>query len=458
VKRTLAAFAAASGATLLGGDRDFGVVSTDSRTLPAGALFVALRGERFDGHDFAAAAVGRGAVAVLVERDLGLPVPQLLARDPLAALSAAAAAWRAGFDIPVVGVAGSNGKTTTKEMVAAILAERGPVLATRGSLNNHIGVPLTLFGIGPEHRAAVIEIGANHPGEVAALAALARPTVGLVTNAGAEHLEGFGSLDGVARAEGELFGSLPADGTAVINADDAYAGLWRTLSTAGRTVTFGTHEADVRARGARLGVEDGAWATRFELETLQGAVSVRLALPGLHNVVNAAGAAAAALACGATPAQVAVGLAQVRPVAGRLQLKPGAGGAWIVDDSYNANPSSAIAGLDVLAALPGEHWLVLGDMAELGAHAEAAHAEVGRHARLTGVTRLEAVGEHARHAVAAFGAGGRWHADASALADALRPALRPGVTVLVKGSRVNRLERVVGALEATPARAAGATH
>jgi UDP-N-acetylmuramoyl-tripeptide--D-alanyl-D-alanine ligase len=253
------------------------------------------------------------------------------------------------------------------------------VLATRGTLNNHIGVPLTLFGIGPEHRAAVIELGANHPGEVAALAALASPNVGLVTNAGAEHLEGFGSLDGVARAEGELFAGLPASGVAVINADDAYADLWRGMSTAGRITSFGTGPADVRARNARLGVVEGAWSTRFDLETPGGAVAIRLCLPGLHNVSNAAGAAAAALACGTTLAEVAAGLARVQPVAGRLQLKPGAAGAWIVDDSYNANPSSAMAGLDVLAGLPGEHWLVLGEMAELGAHADAAHAEVGRH-------------------------------------------------------------------------------
>jgi UDP-N-acetylmuramoyl-tripeptide--D-alanyl-D-alanine ligase len=458
MKRTLAAFAAASGAKLLGEDRAFGTVSTDSRSLPEGSLFVALRGERFDGHDFAAAAVERGAVAVLVERDLGLAVPQLVAKDSLAALSAAAAAWRAGFDIPVVGVAGSNGKTSTKEMVAAILAERGPVLATRGTLNNHIGVPLTLFGIDAGHRFAVIELGANHPGEVAALAALARPTVGLVTNAGAEHLEGFLTLDGVARAEGELFERLPPAGTAVINADDAYAGLWRRMATAGHVVTFGTGEADVRARDPRLSVEHGAWATRFELDTPQGTVAVRLSLPGLHNVSNAAGAAAAALACGATLPEVAAGLARVQPVAGRLQLKPGAGGAWIVDDSYNANPSSAIAGLDVLASLPGERWLVLGEMAELGAQAESAHAEVGRHARATGVTRLEAIGTNTPQAVAAFGAGARWHADAAALVATLRPDLRPGVTVLVKGSRVNRLERVVDALVATPPRAAGTTH
>lgn len=458
MKRTLAEFARAAGARLVGEDRAFGEVSTDSRTLTAGALFVALRGERFDGHDFAAAAVARGAVAAVVERELPLPVPQVVARDSLAALSAAAAAWRAGFDVPVVGVAGSNGKTSTKEMVAAILGERAPVLATRGTLNNHIGVPLTLFGLDARHRAAVIELGANHPGEVAALAALARPTVGLVTNAGAEHLEGFGSLDGVARAEGELFESLPASGIAVVNADDAYAALWRGMTKAARVVTFGTGRADVRARNVRLAVEEGAWATRFDLDTPAGAVGVRLALPGLHNVVNAAGAAAAALACGASLEEIAAGLARVRPVAGRLQLKRAACGAWIVDDSYNANPSSAIAALDVLAALPGEHWLVLGEMAELGDHADAAHAEVGRHARATGVVRLEAIGRHTPQAVAAFGTGGHWHADAAALLESLRAGLKPGVTVLVKGSRVNRLERVVDALVAAPPAAAGARH
>jgi UDP-N-acetylmuramoyl-tripeptide--D-alanyl-D-alanine ligase len=458
MKRSLAALAAAAGAKLLGEDRAFGEVSTDSRTIAPGALFVALRGERFDGHDFAAAAAERGAVAALVERDLGLAVPQVVAPDSLAALSTAAAAWRAGFGIPVVGVAGSNGKTTTKEMIASILARRGPVLATRGTLNNHIGVPLTLFGIAAEHGAAVIEIGANHPGEVAALAAIARPTVGIVTNAGAEHLEGFGDLDGVARAEGELFESLAPGAIAVINADDAYAGLWRAMARRARPLTFGTGPADVRARDARLAVEDGAWATRFELHTPQGSAPLRLRLPGMHNVANAAGAAAAAMACGATLQDVAEGLAQVRPVAGRLQLKPAAGGAWIVDDSYNANPSSAIAGLDVLAALPGEHWLVLGEMAELGAHSAAAHEDIGRHARATGVARLEAVGPTTPRAVAAFGTGGRWHADADALVAALRPDLREGVTVLVKGSRVNRLERVVAALAPVPAHAAGATH
>ncbi len=458
MKRTLASFAAAAGARLVGEDRAFGVVSTDSRTIPSGALFVALRGERFDGHDYAAAAAERGAVAALVDRELDLPVPQLIAADTLVALSAAAAAWRAGFDIPVVGVAGSNGKTSTKEMVAAVLARRGPVLATRGTLNNHIGVPLTLFGLGAEHRAAVIELGANHPGEVAALAALARPTVGLVTNAGAEHLEGFGTLDGVARAEGELFEALGPGATAVINADDAYAGLWRDMAGAARIVTFGTGAADLRAREVRLSVEGGRWSTSFVLDTPAGTAQLRLALPGAHNVANAAGAAAAAMACGATLEQVVDGLARVEPVAGRLQLKAGAAGAWIVDDSYNANPSSAIAGLDVLAALPGEHWLVLGEMAELGEHAGAAHEQVGRHARETGVARLEAIGPTTPRAVAAFGAGGRWHADADSLVATLRPALREGVTVLVKGSRINRLERVVDALAPAPARAAGATH
>jgi len=458
MSRSLAFFAESSGARLVGADCEFAAVSIDSRTLAPGDLFVALRGERFDGHDYAAAAVERGAVAVVVERDLGLPVPQLIAPDSLAALAAAAAAWRRRFSIPVVGVAGSNGKTTTKELLAAILAGSGPVLATRGNLNNHIGVPLTLFRIGAEHHAAVIEIGANHPGEVAALAALARPGVGLVTNAGAEHLEGFGSLEGAARAEGELFAALPDDGAAIINADDAFAALWRDMAGSRRQLTFGRHAADVRARNARCGIEAGAWLTTFDLDTPLGSAAIRLALPGLHSVSNAAGAAAAALACGASLAEVAVGLARVQPVAGRMQLKAARGGAWLVDDSYNANPSSVEASLGVLAGLDGERWLVLGEMAELGAHSLAAHAEAGRQARAAGVTRLHAVGQATTAAVEAFGNGANWYAEVPALAERLRGELHPGLTVLVKGSRVNRLERVVEALVVAPPSAAAVAH
>ncbi len=455
MKRTLAFFAAAAGGRLAGADAPFLAVSTDSRTLAAGDLFVALRGEHFDGHDYAAAAAARGACAAVVARELTLDIPQVVVADTLAALGATAGAWRGQFTLPLVGVGGSNGKTTTKELLAEILRCSGKVLATHGNLNNHIGVPLTLFRLTRDHGAAVVEMGANHAGEIAALARIAQPTVGLVTNAGAEHLEGFGSLEGVARAEGEMFAGLGYGATAVINADDVFCGLWRGLSKAGRTVTFGLAEgADFRARPLSFGIGDGAWISRFELDCPAGRGVVQLALPGRHNVLNATAAAAAAWACGAVLEDIVTGLGAVRPVSGRLELKRLPGGAWLIDDTYNANPSSALAGLEVLTELDGERWLVLGEMAELGEHATAAHVDVAYAARRSGVSKLFAVGAATRPTVEAFGAGGRWFADAGALIAALAGAAPAGTTVLVKGSRVNRLERVVGALLA-PLAAAG---
>lgn len=453
MSRTLGFLVRACDGRLVGGDCGFGAVSIDSRTLEPGDLFVALKGERFDGHDFAAAAVGRGAAALLVSRQLPLGVPQVVVADTLEALARGAQAWRQQFTLPLVGVGGSNGKTTTKEMLAAILARLGETLATRGNLNNHIGVPLTLFRLAPGHRTAVVEMGANHAGEIARLVDIASPTVGLVTNAGAEHLEGFGSLEGVARAEGEMFAGLDGAATAVMNADDAFAPLWRELSGTARIVSFGIdNEADFRALSLSSWIEDGAWVSSFDLATPAGTVRAGIALPGRHNVLNAAAAAAAAWACGASPQQIVDGLAAVSPVRGRLQLKPAHGGAWLIDDSYNANPSSALAGLEVLGSLGGERWLVFGEMAELGEHAVSGHAEVGRAARAQGVSRLFAVGPTTLHTVEAFGQGGAWFPDSNALAAAVRELLRPGVTVLVKGSRVNRLETVVGSLvEAPPA-------
>jgi UDP-N-acetylmuramoyl-tripeptide--D-alanyl-D-alanine ligase len=454
MNRRLSFLAQACGGRLAGADCEFGAVSIDSRTLAPGDLFVAIRGERFDGHDFAAGARDRGACALLVSRPLPIELPQVVVDDTLAALAQGAAAWRREFTVPLVGVGGSNGKTTTKELLAAILRRRGPTLATHGNLNNHIGVPLTLFRLDPSHGSAVIEMGANHAGEIAALVAIAAPTVGLVTNAGAEHLEGFGSLEGVARAEGEMFAGLAQDATAVVNADDAFAPLWREMCTAGRMLTFGhRRDADFRARNVACGIEGGAWMTRFDLVTPAGEVEVRLGLSGLHNVLNAAGAAAAAFAAGAGPADIAAGLADVRPVRGRLQLRAARHGAWVIDDSYNANPTSALAGLEVLGSVEGERWLVLGEMAELGEHAASGHVEVGRAARQQGVTQLFAMGPMALHAVEAFGHGGRWFPDAEALVAALATSLHPGVVLLVKGSRVNRLERVVEALAEPPAAA-----
>jgi len=457
MKRSLAHFAGAMRGRLQGADAAFGAVSTDSRTLAAGELFVALAGPSFDGHDFVAAAAARGAAGAVVARPLPVAVPQIVVDDTLRALQRAAEAWRRQFAIPVVAVAGSNGKTTTKELIATVLAGRGPCHATRGTLNNHIGVPLTLLALDERHASAVIEIGANHPGEVAELVVLARPTVGIVTNAGAEHLEGFGSLEGVARAEGELYAGLEPGATAIINADDAFAPLWQSMSGAARRLSFGRGPgADFRVAGAVRAEGPAGQTQRFELATPDGEVAVRLGLAGRHNVLNALGAAAAAHAAGADLATIAAGLGRMRPVRGRLEVKAAANGACLIDDSYNANPSSLSAGLDVLGAAPGERWLVLGDMAELGAAAREAHLSAGREARAAGVTRLFAVGALTGDAVAEFGAGAEWFADGAALAARVAPLLRAGVTVLVKGSRLNRLERVVDALRATEPASPGA--
>lgn len=432
---------------LVGEDRAFDSVSTDSRTLRPGALFVALSGENFDGHDFVTAAAERGAVAVLVGRTLPIGIPQVVVSDPLAALSAFAREWRRQFAIPVIGVTGSNGKTTTKELIASILTRIGPTLVTQGNLNNHIGVPLTLLGLTREHRFAIIEMGANHQGEIAHLMSLAEPTIGIVTNAGAAHLEGFGSLQGVALGKGEMFRALPSDGVAVINADDAFASMWRDNRAAEKLLTFGfEQQASFMAHKVSAKSDTAGFSIEFELVTPEGARSATLALAGLHNLRNALGAAAAAYAAGASVDDIVAGLAAMRPVAGRLELKPASNGAFLVDDSYNANPSSLKAGVDALRDFGGKRWLVLGEMKELGASADALHAEVGRYAREAGIERLLAVGERSRFAVEAFGPGAQWFADLDALIADARSSLRAGVAVLIKGSRANKLERVAAAL------------
>jgi UDP-N-acetylmuramoyl-tripeptide--D-alanyl-D-alanine ligase len=451
VKRTLAQFAAVCGGRLEGADAEFADVLIDSRKVRGGDLFLALPGEHTDGHVFVGAAAAAGAVGAVVSRKIDVPLPQVLVSDVARALSLAGAAWRAAFRAPVVGVAGSNGKTTTKEMLSSILAQRGECLATRGNLNNHVGVPLTLLRLHPGFQSAVIEMGANHAGEIAELVQLAKPGVGLITNAGAEHLEGFGSLDGVARAEGEMVAGLEAGGTAIINADDAYAPLWRELTRA-RVVSFGlAADAEVRALDLRLDAAADGFLTRFDLQCALGTAPVALALAGRHNVYNALAAAAAAMAAGATLAQVSAGLGDVRSVAGRLQFRPVAGGAWLIDDTYNANPSSAQAALEVLSELPGRRWLVLGDMAELGHFAPASHRVLGALARRLGVERLYTFGPLAALAAESFGAGAETYTDINALVRAFGGALPGEVRLLVKGSRVNKLERLVASLTGAPA-------
>ena len=459
MNRTLAAAARAIGGMLHGPDRAYGAVNSDTRKLAAGELFVALKGPNFDGNDFLATAAGAGAAGALVHQHQpqvlaagGGPFAQIVVPDTLEGLSKLAAAWRAQFGYPVLGVGGANGKTTVKEMTSQILARRGPCLATRGNLNNHIGVPLTLMRLESAHRAAVIEMGANRKGEVAALCRIARPTIGLITNAGAEHLEGFGSLDGVAEGEGEMVAALDASGIAVINADDPYVGLWRRMAGAARVVTFGlADDADFRATDIAQSIGADGFALRFSLQARGARRPMRLHLAGRHNVINALAAAAAASAAGATLDDVAEGLALVRPVGGRLELKSSRHGAWIIDDSYNANPSSVQAALDVLKELEGPRWMVLGDMGELGSFAPQSHTEAGELARRAGVSRLFALGPLSARAVDAFGAGAEWFADAQSLSARLDAELTAGTTVLIKGSRMNRLERVVESLGAAAA-------
>ena len=464
MQRSLLDAARVVGGALIGENLAFGAVSSDSRTLEPGALFVALRGPNFDGSEFVAGAAARGAVAALVDHAVPVALPQIVVPDALQALQQLGRAWRESFALPVVAVAGSNGKTTTKEMIAAILSRSGPCLATLGNLNNHIGVPLTLMRLEAAHRSAVIEMGANRIGDVAELVPLARPTVGLITNAGAEHLEGFGDLDGVAQGEGEMVAGLEPAATAVINADDAYAAYWLGVARAQRVFTFGVKPQPAARAGhfaaleAVQSIEQGEFITRFVLECPLGKRRILLRAGGAHNIVNALAAAAAAGAAGASLDDIAAGLAEFRAVAGRLQLKVGARGSWIIDDSYNANPSSVRAGLEVLRTLSGPTWLVLGDMAELGGHAQASHAEMGALARDCGVARLFALGAQTAHAVDSFGAGGEWFTDAGALSARVLEELAAGVTVLVKGSRVNRLERVVQALTTIGPPTAGNAH
>jgi UDP-N-acetylmuramoyl-tripeptide--D-alanyl-D-alanine ligase len=445
MSRTLAAVAREVQGRLVGKDQPFGAVTTDTRALNAGALFVAIPGDRFDGNDFVDEAQAKGAAGALVSRLATSPLPQIEVRDSRRALGAMARAWRASFTIPVVAVTGSSGKTTVKELIASILGVSRSVCVTQGNLNNDIGVPLTLMRLTAEHNAAVIECGANHAGEIDYLASLAQPTVGVITNAAAAHLEGFGSLRGVSIAKGELLDHLPRAGTAVLNADDQFRGDWVARSRCEFTVTFGfAPSADCRVLGSPHFLAKGS---EFRMHLPDGEeADVWLPLLGRQNVANALAAAAAAQAVGTSVDDIVAGLARAAPVRGRLRAVPGRNGATIIDDSYNANPGSVRAALDHLAALAGKRILVLGNMAELGPAGPALHEEIGEYARGR-CDALLAIGELAGKAAKAFGADGRPVADVEAARAALDPLLASDVTVLVKGSRVMGLDRLVRALE-----------
>lgn len=456
--RRLSDVAAATGGTLLGEDREFGAVTQDSRKLGPGQLFVALKGERFDGHDFLPEAEKLGAAGALVERQRTLALPQVRVPDARQALGAYAAAWRRHFELPLVGVTGSSGKTTLKEMIASVLKQRGATVATRGNMNNDIGMPLTLLELDASDRYAVIEMGTNHPGEIEYLVKLAHPSVGVVTNAGPAHLEFLKDVAGVAREKGAMFSCLPAGGIAVINADDPYAPLWREMAGQRRQVTFGFgSHADFHPLSGVL--EQGAggnWC--FTLECPAGRTEIQVSLPGRHNVANALAAAAAAVSAGASLEDVQRGLAAAPATAGRLIVSPGINGCRLIDDTYNANPLSLAAAVEFAVSFGGKSWLALGDMGELGASAVRLHAESGARARALGIERLYAFGPHSQHAAEAFGAGARWFEDVNALNRALRTELGAEVTLLVKGSRSMRMERVVEALRLQPAKVANGDH
>jgi len=448
---------AAIGARALGADARFLSVSTDSRTLPRGALFVALRGERFDGHRFLDAARECGAAAAMVDEEskptpAGARLPLLVVGDTRLGLGRLAAKWRGRFDIPLVAVTGSNGKTTVKEMIAAILRAHfgeAQVLATEGNLNNDIGLPLTLLNLREQHRAAVIELGMNHPGETASLASIASPTVALVNNAQREHQEFLNGVAEVAREHAAVFDALRTDGVAVINADDEFASYWRGLLTGRRVRDFGIdHPAQVSGRH-----QVAHFGSRIELRAPEGAARIELRASGRHNALNACAAAASALAAGVGLEAIERGLAAFRPSGGRMQRLAARSGASLIDDSYNANPDSVRAAIDVLAAEQGMKFLLLGDMGEVGERGSEFHQEIGLYARERGIDRLYATGDLCRAAVAAFGKGARHFADVEAMIAVAREEVVWNTAALVKGSRFMRMERVVQALADDPQKA-----
>jgi UDP-N-acetylmuramoyl-tripeptide--D-alanyl-D-alanine ligase len=445
------------GARQVGPDARILRVTTDSRDIRPGDLFIGIRGDRFDGQAFAGQALAAGAAAAMVSDESAVSsagASLLVVPDTRLALGQLAAAWRANFRIPLVAVTGSNGKTTVKEMLASILraaSAADAVLATRGNLNNDIGVPLTLLELKPQHRYAVIEMGMNHAGEIRYLTRLAAPDVALVNNAAPAHIEFFGSLEGIARAKGEIFEGLAQGGTAVINADDRHAGLWRELAGGHRVVDFGIERSAKVSASYRL-----RWLeSEIVVKTPLGEARAVLKAPGLHNVRNALAASAAAVALQVPAQAIARGLERYAGVKGRLQQKAGLNGATLIDDTYNANPESARAAIAVLAQAPGKKLLVFGDMGELGAGASEMHAEIGRFAREQGIGRLFALGEHAAYAARAFGAGARHFARIEDLLAEAESTLAPGVTVLVKGSRFMQMERVVKRFERAPQTGAG---
>ncbi|BAP43556.1 UDP-N-acetylmuramoyl-tripeptide-D-alanyl-D-alanine ligase [Pseudomonas sp. StFLB209] len=429
-----------------GDDCLFGGVSTDSRNIAPGQLFVALTGPRFDGHDYLQQVAAKGAVGALVEREVaGVNLPQLVVLDTRKALAQLGAMNRNAFvDRPVAAVTGSSGKTTVKEMLASILRTRGPVLATRGNLNNDLGVPLTLLELAPEHRAAVIELGASRVGEIAYTVSLTKPHVSILTNAGTAHVGEFGGPQKIVEAKGEIIEGLDAQGVAVLNLDDAAYPVWLIRAGERKVLSFALENPQADFHASELS-RDVRGCPGFTLNGPQGSAAVQLNLLGIHNVANALAAAAGAHALGVSLDGIVAGLNAMQPVKGRTVVHMAANGQRVIDDTYNANPSSIKAATDLLAGFAGRRVLVLGDIGELGDWAEQGHREVGAHA-VGKVDALYAVGPLMLHAVNAFGAGARHFATQAELIAALHGEQDSNTTLLIKGSRSAAMENVVAAL------------
>jgi UDP-N-acetylmuramoyl-tripeptide--D-alanyl-D-alanine ligase len=442
----LSEIALATKGKVLGADVEINSVGTDSRAIESGQLFVALKGENFDGHDYAAQSLQQGACAVMVSQEVAGPA--VLVKDTRLALGDLSAYWRNKFSMPVVAITGSNGKTTVKEMLASILkvaaGDDAKVLATQGNLNNDIGLPLTMLKIEQQHEYAVLEMGMNHRGEIRYLTKLAKPNVALVNNAGSAHIGELGSYEAIAEAKGEIFEGLAKDGIAIINADDVFADFWKKLAAQNKQMTFGLNQqANVSAR-YQLNVMN----SNIQMTTPIGNVNFDLPAPGEHNVRNALAAATAALALNVPLNKIAEGLTHFAGVKGRLQSKAGFAGAKVIDDTYNANPLSMKAAIDVLAGNQGTRIFVMGDMAELGDDAAEMHAEIGAYAKAAKIQTFYALGQLTPEATKAFGASGKHFESVETLVDALRKEMNSNVTVLVKGSRSARMERVVDLIQA----------
>ncbi|MYL22767.1 UDP-N-acetylmuramoyl-tripeptide--D-alanyl-D-alanine ligase [Halomonas alkaliantarctica] len=444
---TLREVAHAVGGECSGGDEALNVTSvvTDSRRISPGCLFVALKGERFDGHAFLASAYAQGAVAALVsQRDDECPLPQIICADTRLGLGLLACAWRKRWQGPVVAITGNSGKTTVKEMTAALLKAYGTVHATQGNLNNDIGAPLTLLGLCASHRAAVVELGANHLGEIAWTAPLVKPQVAVITNVTGAHVGEFGGMGQIAQAKSEILHALPSHGTAVLNRDDRYFHFWQQCAAPRQVVSFGLHpEAQVSAKALSCDAQ-GRYAFTL-IKNGQALGRVTLSLVGQHNVLNALAAAAAALSIGVPSDEVVARLSTLTALPGRLQVVSHRQGGALLDDSYNANPGAVKAALEALMRFPGPRWCALGAMGELGTESDALHAEVGAHAARLGVDQLLTLGEAAKPASEAFGQGHHF-ADYAALEAFLMQALPPNASLLVKGSRSAGMERLVEAL------------